>query len=289
MTSTLDTILLPTLERLRSLYAAHPRTCPGLLRKVVIKPGWTVVLGSGGQCGAALNFTGLEGAFGPPDLDAARIQIWIGKGLLELAGEALESVSWQERAIGVASLSALSQPFLTERALVSRGIENTDQDFAGSLRSEDTVALVGYGGMVSRLRGRCRELHVTDMRPRWEFQALVIADSIAYNPDWVQVHEPGDNEEILGKADAVAITGSSLVNGTFADLLGFARKARLVGVYGASAGFIPDVLFERGVHLVQAHRISDPERFEEGMLEEMSLEAVVQRTQTFLALRGAMA
>jgi uncharacterized protein (DUF4213/DUF364 family) len=127
------------------------------------------------------------------------------------------------------------------------------------------------------------------MRPRREFQALVIADSIAYSPGWVQVHEPKDNAAVLGQADAVAITGSSLVNGTFADLLGFARKARLVAVYGASAGFIPDVLFACGVHLVQAHRISDPERFEEGMLEEMSLEAVVQRTQTFLTLRGARA
>jgi uncharacterized protein len=281
MTSTLDTILLPTLERIRSLYASNAGVRAGHLRALVVKPGWNVVLGTEGQHGAAMNFSGYEGS----SLDTNKVQTWVGMPLFDVAQVALQCVSWHERSVGVAALSALSQPFLTPNALGARGIAVTDRDFAGHLEQEDRVALVGFGGWVSRLRGRCREVYVTDLRPRNEFQAMVIADTISYSPAWAHVHGPEDNPEVLGMADAVALTGSALVNGTMADLLECSRRARLVCVYGASAAFIPDVLFERGVHLVQAHRVSDPQAFEQAMLDEMSLEGAIQRTQIFQTLR----
>jgi uncharacterized protein len=281
MTSTLDTILLPTLDRIRALYASTAGACAGRMRALVVKPGWNVVLGTEGQHGAAMNFSGYEGS----SLDTDKVRTWVGMPLFGVAQLALQCVSWHERSVGVAALSALSQPFLTPNALGARGIAVTDRDFSSLLEQEDRAALVGFGGWVSRLRGRCREVHVTDLRPRNEFQAMVIGDAITYSPDWVRVHGPEDNPEVLGRADAVAVTGSALVNGTMADLLEHARRARLVGVYGASAAFIPDVLFERGVHLVQAHRVSDPQAFEQGMLEEMSLEGSIQRTQIFQTLR----
>jgi uncharacterized protein (DUF4213/DUF364 family) len=281
MTSTLDTILLPTLERIRSLYASTAGAHAGRMRALVVKPGWNVVLGTEGQHGAAMNFCGYEGS----TLDADEVRTWVGMPLLDVAQLGLRRASWHERSIGIASLSALSQPFLTPDALTARGIAVVDRDFSQHLEKEDRVALVGFGGVVSRLRGRCRELHVTDLRPRDAFQSMVIAETITYSPDWVHVHGPEDNPQVLGGADAVAITGSALVNGTMADLLEWSHRARLVSVYGASAAFIPDVLFERGVHLIQAHRVSDPRAFEEGMLEEMNLEPTIQRTQTFQTLR----
>jgi len=60
MTSTLETILLPTLERIRSLYASTAGVCAGRMRALVVKPGWNVVLGTEGQHGAAMNFGGYE-------------------------------------------------------------------------------------------------------------------------------------------------------------------------------------------------------------------------------------
>lgn len=281
--STLDTILLPTLERLRALYGDGSARRPCRVERILVKPGWNVVLGSEGQHGAAMNFDGIERSL--PDL--ASLRAWVGQPLLDVAGEALRHEGTHERAVGVAALSALSQPFLAPDTLAARGIAATPQDFAGSLRLTDRVALVGFGGLVARLRGRCAELHVTDLRPRRQFQALVLGDEVGYAPAWVHVHGPEENAEVLGRADAVAVTGSALVNGTMADLLSYARRARLVAVYGASAGFIPDVLFERGVHLVQAHHVSAPAAFEDAMLEEMNLEGVIQRTQTFQTLRLA--
>jgi uncharacterized protein (DUF4213/DUF364 family) len=284
MDATLETVLLPTLGRLRSLYASQPGGRQGHLRMVVVKPGWHVVIATDGQCGAAMSFAGFEQVPGAP-LDPGRVRRWVGTPLLDLAEHTLRSESAPERAVGVAALSAASQPFLAPAALAARGIEEADADFAQSLRPDDCAVLVGFGGMVSRLRGRCRELHVTDMRPRQEFQAVVMAESVGYGPAWPHLHRPEENPDILGRADAVAITGSALVNGSFAELLAWSSRARLVSVYGASAGFIPDVLFERGVHLVQSHRVSDPRRYEEGVLEEMGLEPVVAKTQTFVVLR----
>lgn len=281
MNATVDSILLPTLERIRSLYASTWDAQPGRLRALAVKPGWNVVLGTEGQHGAAMNFGGYEHS----TLDTDKVRSWVGLPLLDVASHALACESWHERSVGVAALSALSQPFLTPAALRARGIVLADGDFSQQLRTEDRVGLIGFGGLVTRLRGRCREVHVADFRPRREFQAMVIADSITYSPSWAHVHGPEDNPEVLGLADAVAITGSALVNGTMAELLGYARGARLVSVYGASAAFIPDVLFERGANLVQAHRVSNPEAFEEGMLEELNLEAVIGRTQTFQTLR----
>jgi uncharacterized protein (DUF4213/DUF364 family) len=281
MISTLDTILLPTLERLDSLYTSTAGVHAGHMRALVVKPGWNVVLGTEGQHGAAMSFGGWEGS----TLDTEKVRTWVGMPLFDVARLALRCASWHERSVGVAALSALSQPFLTPNALDARGISVAGGDFLHHLKQEDCVALVGFGGWVSRLRGRCREVHVTDLRPRREFQAMVVADAITYSPDWVHVHGPEDNAEVLRRADAVAITGSALVNGTMVDLLEYSRRARLVCLYGASAAFIPDVLFERGVDLVQAHRVSDPNAFEDGMLNEMNLEATIQRTQTFQTLQ----
>jgi uncharacterized protein (DUF4213/DUF364 family) len=50
-------------------------------------------------------------------------------------------------------------------------------------------------------------------------------------------------------------------------------------MYGASVGLIPDVLLEQGVDAVHSYRVSDPTAFENGVLREMNMEAVIQRSQ----------
>lgn len=56
------------------------------------------------------------------------------------------------------------------------------------------------------------------------------------------------------------------------ELLGYVLKARFVTICGGSAGFIPDVLFEHGVHMVHSSRISDPDAFERGMINDLKKE-----------------
>jgi len=278
-----NNILKETLARLRDLYAKSGLK-PGALLKAAVKQGWNVVIGSDGQCGMAMNFTGCADAFGEPQLDLAALQASIGKSLFDVASDRMDSKSWQERSIGVAAISALSQPFLTPISIRERGFEISpeDTDFASCLQPDDIAVIVGYGGAVQRSLGKCKELHVLDMRPKELFLGTLITErGIESTPSEVTVHPAQDNQNVLGRATIITITGSALVNGTLEELLHYAKNARLISVYGASAGFIPDVLFERGVHMVHSSRITDPEAFDYSVIYDMNMESVMQRTQQF--------
>jgi uncharacterized protein (DUF4213/DUF364 family) len=280
------TVLNDTLARLRKLYRLS-NLVPGQLLRAGINGGWNAVIGTQSQCGMAFNFSGNESAFGRPNLDIEKIQSFIGRSLFDLAVTCIDSPSWQERAIGIAAMSALSQPLLTPESLTARGFitEDGSNDFASLLRPDDIAAVVGYGGGISRLLGKCRELHVTDMRPRESFQTMLIDRHVSWCPEKVIIHSEKENKEVLSKATIVSITGSSLVNGTFEELLGYAQNARLVVMYGASAGFIPDVLFEHGIDYIHSHRLTDPKRFEAGLINELNMERVLQSTQQMQAVR----
>jgi uncharacterized protein len=278
-------IIHETYERLNTLY--RQRGMPaGELVRVGVKSGWSVVIGTLGQCGMAMNFTGWESNFGDPRLDIGRLQATIGRSLLQVAGDYLDAESWQERAIGVAALSALSQPWIAPAELRQRGfaVLEGNTDFAALVRPDDVVAVVGYNGGVKRLLGKCRELHVTDMRPRQAFQTLVIDREVTFTPAEVIVHSEMDNRNVLSKATAVSITGSAFVNGTFDELLGYARAARLISVYGSSASLIPDALFAAGVHAVMTYQVTDAARLEAGMFNDMNMEKVVQESQARLVM-----
>jgi uncharacterized protein (DUF4213/DUF364 family) len=277
-------ILSATLMRLQELYEQKKLTAGKFLR-VGVKGGWNVVIGTDGQCGMAMNFTNDEPAFGTPKLDVPKIQSFIGKSLFGVAAM-IASSSWQERSIGIAAMSALSQPLLTPESLTERGfiVEDGGKDFASLLQPDDIAAVVGYGGGVSRLLGKCRELHVTDMRSRDAFQTMLIDREVKWCPEEVFIHSEKENKDVLSKATIVSITGSSLVNGTFEELLSYTTKARLVAMYGASVGFIPDVLFERGVDCIHSHRLTDPKGFEAGLINELNMERVLQTTQTMQAI-----
>jgi uncharacterized protein (DUF4213/DUF364 family) len=281
-----DQFLEKTLTRLEELYDKE-KLIPGTLNKVGLKPGWNTIIGTDGQCGMAMSFSGPTEAFGKPRIDHQRLLSFIGGSLFEVAKSYLKSESWQERAIGVACLSALSQPLLHPSQLEKRGFEIPENAgyFSALIKPDDITAVVGYGGGISQLIAKCRELHVTDMRPRDSFQGVLISDRIEYTPREVQVHPEKDNKEVIAKATVVIITGSSLVNGTFQELMSYVRNARLVIAYGASVALIPDVFFEHGVDFIHSHRIIDPQAFESGVLNEMNMEAVIQRTQKSQAIR----
>jgi uncharacterized protein len=281
-----DNVLVASFSRLKELYQ-EKKLEPGKLQRVGVNGGWNAVIGTNNQCGMAFNFSGNETAFGRPNLDVKKIQSFLGKSLFDLAETGIGSASWQERAIGIGAISALSQPLLTPEALTERGftVEDGGKDLASLLQPDDIAAVVGYGGGVSRLLGKCKELHVTDMRPRESFQTMVIEKNVRWSPEKVFIHSEKENKTVLSKATIVSITGSALVNGTFEELLGYAKKARLVVVYGASAGFIPDVLFERGAGYIHSHRLTDPKRFEAGLMNELNMERVLQSTQQMQSVR----
>jgi len=74
---------------------------------------------------------------------------------------------------------------------------------------------------------------------------------------------PGDlpaerADELLPQADVVALTGTSLINHTFDDLIALCRPDAFVLLLGASAPLTP-VLFEVGVSATSGTRVVDPQ------------------------------
>jgi uncharacterized protein (DUF4213/DUF364 family) len=147
------------------------------------------------------------------------------------------------------------------------------------IRPTDVVTVVGYGGLVRTLVGKCKEIHVTEMRPRETFVTTVIGKTVDYGPKVLSIHGERENEFVLSRSDVAIITGSSLVNGTFSELLSYSRRARSVGLYGPSACIIPDVLFERGADFILSHRIRDTERFRYDMVNDVDMETALKAYQ----------
>ncbi len=280
------TVLEKTFQRLQRLYERE-RLDAGKLDTIGLKPGWTVVVGGNGLCGTAFRFTGPHKVYEGNEAEPEAMRRFVGKGLMEAVAENLHSSLIPLKSLAVAAMGALSQPFLTPEALAKRGIRVWDgPDYVkAAIRPEDTVTLIGYGGMVQNVLGRCKELHVADMRRPETLLTTIIGETVRLEPSQVKLHSAEDNAALLGGSDVVIMTGSSLVNGTIDELLRYAARARSVGLYGPSASIIPDVLFEEGADFVLSHRVQDPERFIEALMNDMNMESALrqyQRYQTML-------
>jgi len=279
-------LLKHTLHRLRHLYETEGFK-PGVVLEIGLKPQWNVVIGSDGQCGMAINFTGIHSLEETAEPDLEKLKSYIGGSLVAMADEAIASRDVHMRSVGVAAMSALSQPFLAADSLRTRGFECVERPavMEDLIRSTDIVTVVGYGGLVRSLVGICKEVHVTEMRPRETFITTVIGKTVDYGPKVVTVHGERENEFVLGRSDVAILTGSSLVNGTFAELLAYSHRARSVGLYGPSACIIPDVLFEQGVDFVLSHRIRDAESFRHDMVNDIDMETALKAHQQLQVIR----
>jgi uncharacterized protein (DUF4213/DUF364 family) len=278
-------ILELTLERLQKLYD-ESEVRPGSLIRLGIKPWWNTVLGSNNECGVAANFRGIHA-------DMTKNQRFlglIGKPLFEIANMGIHATDLMERSVGIAAMSALSQPHLGSSTIRDRGylaqgwirgdkLVHNYPTVSRLVNRNDIVAVVGYGDEVRHLRGRCHELHVTDIRPRETFETVIIDDTITHGPRDIHVHSIIENEQVLKIADVVIITASTLINNTFEDLMNFTGNARLVGLYGPGASLIPDEFFNRNVDFITSFHITDPVRFSDDMINDYDMEFSIRTTQ----------
>jgi uncharacterized protein (DUF4213/DUF364 family) len=268
-------------ECVRALYREEHLTA-GLLRKIAIKAQWNVVLATEGQAGMALNFTGLHsvGDLQQSDDMPAEIGALVGRPLTALVEAYLHREDVHRRAICLAALNALSQPLFAKDRLDRAGFSCRAGDLAGLVRPTDVVTVVGYGGLVRQFLGRCRELHVTELRPSHVFETTVIGEHIEIGPRDVVVHPAEDNEPLMARSDVVLITGSTLVNGTFDELVPYAAKARVRAIYGPSAQLPPEFFFTHGLNLVRAMTIGPLEKFEYDMINDLDMEVALRCNQS---------
>jgi uncharacterized protein (DUF4213/DUF364 family) len=235
-------------------------TSSGVLEKIGFCNKWNSVFATGGQAGIAFNFTGEHAVYGPVSdfKPFISLQRYIGKSLFEFTEYLLSLSGIQMRSICLAALNALSQPINSPEQLKNRGICLRDSDDFNFVRHDDIVTVVGYGGIERKFQGRCKEIHVLDMRHKSNLQTLTVGETIEYGPSGVFFHSAEENREILPKSDIVIMSGCTLVNGTFKELIEYSQKARIIGMFGPSGQIIPDFLLNCGINYILSCRIIQP-------------------------------
>lgn len=251
-----------------------------IVKNFGLNPGWNAVIGTDGCSGIAMSFVDNNPLYSTEETlqDLDFLRSFVGRPLFEVASAGLADPRIGRRSVALAALNALSQPFVTDDMLVSKGF-SVGLEVKDMVQSDDRLVIVGYGGMVRSYAGRCRELHVTDQRPLESFRTTIVSDTIRYGPAGITVHPAGENKEVLKDADVAIITGSTLVNGTFEEVAGYAKNARIRALYGSSAQLIPDVLFENGFNIVMSVAISDPARFEHDVMNAPDMETALRKHQ----------
>jgi uncharacterized protein (DUF4213/DUF364 family) len=217
---------------LESLQADAP------VRQVLVGAFWTAVVldADPPRCGLASTLQGRTHEAGPPVPEAGRLLARSGRELAEW----LRSSSVLKASIGMAAFNALLE--VDQAACVEVNAERIILERGTGQR----VAVVGHFPFVERVRRAAAECWVTELRPR---------------PGDVPAERAG---EILPQADVVALTGTSLINHTFDDLICLCRSDAFVLVLGASAPLSP-VLFEAGVDAVSGTLVTDPERVQQSV------------------------
>jgi len=285
-----DDVLSATLEHLHDLYREN-RVRQGRLLRIGIKPRWNAVIGARNECGLAINSAGvgsIYGKQGEPDLKTLRT--FIGKPLFDIAEWGILSQEPLKRSIGIACMSALSQKFLGCNGIRKRGFMSQCWKAGGEfvqdypalshiINLDETVAVVGYGSQITPLNTWCRKLHVIDIRPPETFESVIIDEECVDLPTAIEYHPPHDTANILGAADVVLISTSTLVDNSFELYVDAAKNARLIGIFGLGSSLIPDAFFERGVDIFSSFRIIDPVSFAMAMETDYDMEYSMKNSQ----------
>jgi uncharacterized protein (DUF4213/DUF364 family) len=203
------------------------------VKQILVGAFWTAVVldTDPPRCGLAstLRAEGHHGGF--PVKAAGQLDECSGRELAEL----LHSSSILEASIGMAAFNALLE--VDEANMIEANAEEIILERAGG----GCVAVVGHFPFIPRVREAVKACWVLELQPK-----------------------PGDlpasqAAEVLPQADVVALTGTSLINHTFDEMMALCRPDAFVLLLGPSAPLSP-VLFEAGVSAISGTRVHDPAR-----------------------------
>jgi uncharacterized protein (DUF4213/DUF364 family) len=198
--------------------------------RVLVGAFWTAVVlqGDPPRCGLASTLRAETHDEGPPVRQPGRLCQHSGRDLAEW----LRSTRILEASIGMAAFNALLE--VDESACTDLNAEEVIVEHGTGRR----VAVVGHFPFVDRVRQVAETCWVLELHPRPGDLAARLA------------------AEVLPQADVVALTGTSLLNHTFDDLIALCRPEAFVVLLGASAPLSP-VLLERGVDAVSGTKVVD--------------------------------
>ena len=156
-----------------------------------------------------------------------------GKGALELA-EYAQSDNLMEASIGMATINSLVE---VDESKCSG--DNAGDILANKGRGKN-IAVVGHFPFTQQLKEAAKNLWVVEQRPSGEdLPASASAD-------------------VLPKADVIGLTGTSLINHTFENLIELC-KGKFVVLVGPTSPLSP-VLFDYGIDVISGIKVVQPRK-----------------------------
>lgn len=205
------------------------------VQQIVVGAFWTAVVVEGDPpcCGLASTLHAEDTGPWPPVVEAGKLLARSGRELANL----LRSERVLEASIGMAAFNALLRLAAREETMPEINAEEIIVERGAGGR----VAVVGHFPFIDRVRAKAAECWVLERNPG-----------------------PGDlpasaARQVLPEADVVALTGTSLLNHTFDELLGLCRPDAFVLLLGPSTPLSP-VLLETGLDGLSGTRVDEPER-----------------------------
>jgi uncharacterized protein (DUF4213/DUF364 family) len=204
----------------------------GEVREVRIGAFWTALVLEDGRCGlaSALRDDDHHRHGRNPVREAGHLHERSALALAELA----RSDSLLEASIGLAAINALLD--VDEDACVELNAEQVILEQG----TGQGVVVVGHFPFIPRVREAARQLWVLEKRPG---EGDLPAEAAS---------------EIIPQADVVAITGTSLINHTFEELVGLCRPEAFILVLGPTTPLSP-VLFDYGASVISGTLVTDSE------------------------------
>ena len=217
------------------------------VRSVLVGVHWTVVCSR--YCGMASTMQGEKPHGHEKVCDVGGLHT---KKAHQLAEYALSDILL-EASIGMAAINSLIDPEFSGNG---GQIEINAFDVLVRHGKGNNVALVGHFPFIPKLRQQVGNLWVIEQKPSKGEHPVTAA------------------EELISQADVVALTGSSLINHTLDELLGFCQHGSIVLILGPSSPLSP-VLFAHGVTLISGTRIIN----EQAVLRTVSQGANFQQVE----------
>lgn len=168
------------------------------------------------------------------------------------------------RTIATVLTNLMSKPFNREDRLADRGILRTAGLHFPYDVSGKKVGIVGYGLYNNFFLGKCAEFHAFDLRRSRDILSLRIGEETRMYPEGIYWHLGQDAlefPEVLEQLDIIIMTGCTIVNGTYQDILRACRHAELRGIYGPSAELAPEYLFDLGYNYIFSASVRDKEDY----------------------------
>jgi len=117
------------------------------------------------------------------------------------------------------------------------------------LKGSQTITMVGaFQSYIRQISATRNKLYVLELNEKMFYE------------EQIEFYKPAEEyKTILPVSDIIIITGMALLNGTMSDILETIPKGRKVVVVGPSGSLIPELLFSKGVSIIGATKITNPE------------------------------